>query len=101
MCIRDRTSNIGKYTNDEFAVVPEIGLRVGAQLTDRVRAFVGYNFIYWSSVARAGDQIDLRVNPNLIPPQTPPVTGPLVPAPRTVSTDYWLQGISVGGEVRF
>ena len=94
-------SNIGRYTNDEFAVVPEIGLRVGAQLTERLRGFVGYNWIYWSTVSRAGDQIDLNVNPNQLPPATLPVPGPAVPAARTDVTDFWLQGISIGGEFRF
>jgi hypothetical protein len=94
-------SNIGTYTQDDFAVVPEVGLRAGLQVTERVRAFVGYNFIYWSSVARAGDQIDPRVNPNQLAPAQVPLVGPALPAPRFVTTDLWLQGISIGGEVRF
>ena len=94
-------SNIGRYTNDEFAVVPEVGVRVGAQVTERLRGFVGYNWIYWSSVARAGDQVDLTVNPNLLPPAAGPLVGPNRPAPRSNVTDFWLQGISVGGEFRF
>jgi len=94
-------SNIGRFTNDEFAVVPEIGVRVGAQLTERLRGFVGYNWIYWSTVSRAGDQIDRNVNPNFLPPASLPVPGPAVPAARTDVTDFWLQGISIGGEFRF
>lgn len=93
-------SNIGTYTNNEFAVVPEIGARLGCQVTDQVRVFAGYNFMYWSSVARAGDQIDLRVNPNQIaPPQ--PLNGPALPAYLGRKTDYWLHGISLGAEIRF
>lgn len=92
-------SNIGSYSRDAFAVIPEFGLRVGAQVTDHARVFVGYNYLYWSDVARAGDQIDRRVNPNQIPPTVP--GGPALPAVLFKTTDYWLQGVSVGGEFRF
>ncbi|MGL6094448.1 MAG: BBP7 family outer membrane beta-barrel protein, partial [Fimbriiglobus sp.] len=96
-----QASNIGTYTQNDFAVVPEVGLRVGCQVTDRARLFAGYNFLYWSSVARAGDQIDLRVNPGQLPPAQVPLVGPSVPAPRFVTTDLWMQGVSIGGEIRF
>jgi hypothetical protein len=93
-------TNIGRFTRDEFAVVPEVGVRVGAQLTDCLRVFVGYDFLYWSSVARAGDQIDLRVNPNQIAPPLP-LGGPALPAFVPNRTDFWVQGVSVGAELRF
>ncbi len=92
-------SNIGSYSSDKFAVIPEVGLRVGLQVTDYTRVFVGYNWLYWSNVARSGDQIDQRVNTNLIPPAVP--GGPALPAVLFKTTDFWLQGISIGGEVRF
>ena len=95
-----QTSNIGRYSSNRFSVVPEVGVRVGCQVTERARAFVGYNFLYWSNVQRAGDQIDLGVNTNLIAP----ASGSALPArpaytPRT--TDYWVQGVSFGLEWRF
>lgn len=96
-----QNSNIGSYTNDEFAVMPEVGVRFGAQITSRFRGFVGYDWLYWSTVSRAGDQIDLNVNPNQLAPAMPPVAGPAFPAVRTNVTDFWLQGISIGGEFRF
>jgi hypothetical protein len=92
-------SNIGSYTSDKFAVIPEIGFRLGVHVTEQSRVFVGYNWLYWSNVARSGDQIDQRVNPNLIPPAVP--GGPAVPAVLFRTTDFWLQGVSIGGEVRF
>lgn len=95
-----QATNIGRYTHDAFAVVPEVGVRAGAQVTSGLRVFVGYNFLYWSSVARAGDQIDLRVNPNHIPPAGP-LGGPALPAFVPVRTGFWMQGISVGAEWRF
>jgi hypothetical protein len=95
-----QTSNIGKYENNRFAVMPEVGVRVGLQVTDRMRVFAGYDFLYLSSVARAGDQIDLRVNPNQIaPPQ--PLNGPALPAFTPRSNDFWAHGVSAGVEFRF
>ena len=50
-------------------------------------------------MVRAGNQIDFAVNPTQIPP------GVLVGAPNPQfhmnRTDYWLQGINFGAELRF
>lgn len=95
-----QTSNIGKYTSNRFAVMPEVGVKLGVQVTDRLRVFGGYDFLYLSSVARAGDQIDLRVNPNQIaPPQA--LNGPALPAFTPRRTDFWAHGVSIGAEFRF
>ena len=51
-----------------------------------------------SSVARAGDQVDLRVNPNLI--TTTPV-GPANPPFAIHDTNYWAQGVNFGLEFRY
>src|SRR5262249_22126476 len=72
-------STIGRQSRDRGAVIPEFGVQVGYQLTRHLRAYAGYTLIYWGEVARAGDQIDLTVNPNLLPPATPPGTGPFGP----------------------
>ena len=61
-------TNIGTFDNDRFAVVYEGQTTVGYQVTDGIRAFVAYSFLYWSNVSRAGDQIDLVVNSSQIPP---------------------------------
>lgn len=95
-------SNIGHYTQDKFAVMPWVGMKVGAQLSQNVRAYVGYDFVYLSNAARAGDQIDLRVNPNQIPPSTAGTAGgAAVPAFQPRTTDFWMQGVRVGLEFRF
>ncbi len=94
-------SNIGHYESDAFAVVPEIGVRLGVQVTPGLRAFVSYNYIYWSNVARAGDQIDLRVNTNQIAPSQGLGGGPALPAFQLKRTGYQVQGIGFGAEYRF
>jgi hypothetical protein len=56
----------------------------------------GYTFLYWSSVVRAGDQIDLTVNPNLLS-DTP--GGPARPSFAFHETGIWAQGLSLGVEL--
>jgi hypothetical protein len=94
-------SNIGRQSRDRVAVIPVFGAQIGYQLTQHLRAYAGYTFIYWNDVVRAGDQVDLAVNPNLLPPATQPVVGPLRPAPRFENTSFWAQGIDLGLELRF
>jgi hypothetical protein len=93
---------INRFDRTAFAVVPEFGFRFGVQLTDIARMYFGYNWMYLSSVARAGDQIDTRVNPNFLPPRTVPVAGPQLPTFGGFrTTDFWIQGVTFGIELRF
>lgn len=95
-------TNIGDYERDRFAVLPEVSLRLGLQVSQHVRTFVGYNFMYLSSVARPGNQIDGTINSTQLVSFTGVPTGPLVgeprPAPIFESTDYWVQGANFGLE---
>jgi hypothetical protein len=112
-------TNSGHFSQSQFAVAPEVGVKVGYQLTDHISAFVGYNFLYLSNVMRAGDQIDrsldirqvpfaLGVPPMLTlpnPPGTtvavPPVAGPSHPIVPFRTTDFWAHGVTVGLEIRY
>lgn len=96
-----QTSNIGTYEQDEFSIVPEFNANLGYQLTDHLKATIGYTFIYWSNVVRPGDHISRDVNPNLLPPPADPFSGALRPAFAFDTTDYWAQGLSFGGEFRW
>src|SRR5262249_48023859 len=74
------SSNIGNFSRDRFAVVPEIGVTLGWYLTENVQLTVGYNFLYWSSVVRPGEQIDRNLDVNRIPnfflnPRPPDIAG--------------------------
>jgi hypothetical protein len=92
-------TNIGRYDQDSFSVVPEIGTTLGYQLTPRTRLTLGYTFLYWSRVARAGDQVDLSVNPNYLPGGTQ--TGSVHPAFAFHETGFWAQGLNFGVDIRF
>jgi len=89
-------SNIGTYSRDKFVVIPQIGVEVGYQLTCRLRAYAGYNFLYWANVMRAAHAIDLDINPAQIPPSqstTPPPTFSFS------DTDFWSHGVNFGLEL--
>jgi hypothetical protein len=96
-------TNIGHFSRDRFAVVPEVGVKLGYQATERLRLFVAYSFLYISDVARPGHQIDRVVNVSQLPTQFGP--GSLVGSPSPIvllkGTDFWAQGISFGLEFRF
>lgn len=97
-------ANIGTFTRDRFAFVPEVTLTVGYQVSDHCRFFGGYNFLYWSSVVRPGEQIDLGLDvtkiPNFGQAGAPPLASnrPLVPFK---TTDFWAQGVTLGFEFRY
>ena len=66
-----RSTNIGEYQQNQFAVLPELGATLRYRILPRLQATIGYHFLYWSRVARAGDQIDLALNlsdPFPVPP---------------------------------
>jgi hypothetical protein len=98
------SSNIGRYTRDRFSVVPELNLNVGYQVTDHIRAFVGYDFMYWNNVVRPGGQIDRNIDITLIPnfpvPGAVPAGQNRPSAPQSGS-DFWAQGVTVGLEIRY
>ena len=94
-------TNSGTFVRNQFGVVPELGATLGYQWTQRMRLTAGYSFIYWSNVVRPGDQIDTTVNPNLLPPENPIQTSHLNPRFAFQDSDYWVQGLSLGGEYRW
>jgi len=93
--------NIGHYTHDEFAVVTEVGINAGYQLTNHLRGFVGYTFLYWSDVARPVDQIDRNVNSTLVPTSIVAPGGPPTLPLAIKDTPFWAHGVNVGLEFRF
>jgi hypothetical protein len=93
-------TNSGVRSRDVFAVVPQGNLRVGYRISESLTASLGYNFMYINNVARPGDQIDYALNANSV---TLPSAGggPLRPLPQLRGTDFWLQGIDVGVQLRY
>jgi hypothetical protein len=92
-------SNRGSQNSDRFSLVPQVGVKLGWNVTPWLRATVGYDFVYWTEVARPGQQIDVRVNPTQYFGGT--LTGPALPAPLLNHTDFWAQGLNFGLALTF
>jgi hypothetical protein len=69
-------------------LVPEAALRLGYQMTDTVRLWGGYRFLYLSNLARPGDQVNLTAQG-------------VTPARIVQSTDAWVQGLEAALELRY
>ncbi len=96
-------SNSVRQLRDEFAVVPEVGVKVGYRLTDRLNVQAGYSFLYVSNVLRPGDQVDTVINPTLVPSTAVfglPF-GPARPAPTGNQSDFFAHGVSLGVEYTY
>jgi len=96
-------SNFGRRTQNEFTFVPEVGVHLGYQITERIRVFGGYTFLYWNHIARPGSQIDPAVNLTQFPlsPTFGPAAGPAQPAPLFNHQNFWAQGIDLGVGISF
>ena len=92
-------SNIGLNVVNRFAVLPEVGAKVSYDLFDWCSVSLGYNFLYLSSVARANNQFDNETQPNT--GYSPTTYTGTRPAFLKESTDYWMQGVSAGLELRY
>jgi hypothetical protein len=96
------TTNMGSYARDLFSVVPEIDVNLSYQLTPHAKFIVGYNFLYWNNVARAGEQIDPVVNSSVLPNSPVAPTGDTSRPRFTFSEgNFWAQGLNVGLDCRW
>jgi hypothetical protein len=91
-------SNVGFPQQCHFAYVPEIAIDLAYWVTPHIRLEVGYQFLYWSQVARPGDEIDTTVNPAQVPrdPRFGNGLGDPRPAFQFHQSDFWAQGFHFG-----
>ena len=110
-------SNIGNHQRDVFAVIPEFRYDLSFDLTPNMRLLAGYTFLWASSVARPGNQVDPNINltqTNLAavsratvgvggspipfgnPQGAPAPTGPTSPIFRFINSSFWAQGLNLG-----
>lgn len=96
-------TNIGRYDNDEFAVLPEVNVNLGYNWRSWLTTFVGYSFLYTNRVVRPGDQYSPVVNPAIVPTSPAFGLGAPIATPNRVLTqsDYWIQGVSFGITCRY
>jgi len=94
-------SNLGHHSRVDGAVIPELDTNLSYRFTPRIRATIGYSLLYWPAIARVGDEVDLTVNPGLLPKSTTAPTGPQVPAFSFQQSHFLAQGISFGLEFNY
>jgi hypothetical protein len=97
------STNIGKFDNDEFAVIPELTVNVGLNLTRQLSMYVGVTTLYVNRVARPGDQINPVVDPTTIPFSPTYGAGGSVRGSSTLfnQNEYWLYGVNFGMMFRY
>ena len=89
-----RTSNSGSFETSRFGALSEFGVNLHRDLQCGLKFSVGYSFIHWGSVNRAGDQIDVAVNPaELLPGNANNGSRPMNPGGKS---SYWAQGLNFG-----
>jgi hypothetical protein len=91
-------TNSGRTINDEFAVLPEVGLTLRYDVTHNLRATMGYTFMYMDRTARSGGQIDTSINPTQIGGT---LQGEARPAASNRQDDFMLYGFTGGVEYRY
>jgi Putative beta barrel porin-7 (BBP7) len=94
-------SNIGTFRSNQFAVVPEFNINFGFNVTPCLRVWAGYTFMYWNSIMRAGEQIDLNVDANQMPTRAAPGAPGAQPSFITRENDLWIHGLSLGMQWRY
>lgn len=96
-------SNSGLHQRTVFAVLPEGNLTIGYQISSCLRFQAGYTVTYLSNVVRPGDTISRRIDTRQIPTDFTfnPSIHPNTPGFTFNTTDYWIQGITLGVTLSF
>lgn len=97
------STNIGRVTRDDLSFLPEANISFGCWITPCVRVFTGFNAIYWSDVARAGDQVTHQVNVTLDPRSNVfgRQAGAQAPGFVIKDRDFWTYGLTTGLALEF
>jgi hypothetical protein len=88
------SSNMGQHDRSRFAWLPEVRATVGYWLTSRLQLRAGYTVMYLNDVVRAPEQIDMAIDPGLLPP--PITAGAERPQMTFHSDDAWIHGLHAG-----
>jgi hypothetical protein len=96
--ILTQPTNIGRFNHGDFSCVPELTLNFGYRLTQAMTVFAGYNFLFATNMARAGNQIDgvdgrqIFLSPGYNPNTS--FTHPV--ALGEANSTFWVQGLNFG-----
>jgi hypothetical protein len=90
------------FVFDRICAVPELNINLGYQFCSSFRVFVGYDFLYLSTVGRPGSQITTTTTNAAISVGGASVPISLLqPAFHNQGTDMFVQGVNMGLEIRY
>lgn len=92
-------SNLVDLERRQLAFLPQFDLTCGCQVTEALKVNVGYSLLVLTQAARAGEQVDLRVDPSQLPFGAGGGAGSYPQAAFSDSA-LWVQGLSLGLEWR-
>ena len=92
-------SNAGQRSRSVISVAPEATIRLAWAFNDNFRVGAGYQFLYWSGVARPGDQVDRNISIQAL--NGPAQIGPALPAAMLSSSTFWAMGLTLNFELSF
>ncbi|KAA5540182.1 BBP7 family outer membrane beta-barrel protein [Roseiconus nitratireducens] len=87
--------NQGEESQDVFTFIPEMNFTLGYRFRDHVSFTVGYNFLYFDSVALAGEQINRNLDTDNLGAAVVPQGFDIVDG------SLWVQGISLGASIDY
>jgi len=98
-------TNEGNYRDANFAVLPEVGMNVGYDVTARLNIFMGFSAFYLSQAARSAEQMSPLINPSQSPAFTnvnsTALVGPAAPLPTWDIGNFWAYGLNFGGQFKW
>jgi hypothetical protein len=89
-------ANEGRFSRTNFAVVPEVQVKLGYNITPSITLTVAYDFLYDSNVIRPGDQLNRNIPKGQTFQQDGTPASLVSPAKLFRTTDFFAQGISFG-----
>lgn len=94
-------SNSGRFVKNSFGVAPEAQLNFGYDVTSWLHVSAGYDFLYWSSVVRPGDQINRQLPKGQVYQQAGSSVSATLPTPYFNKGDFFAHGLNFAMQVRY
>jgi len=95
---------------DRICVIPEVNFNVGYELTQNIRAHVGYNWLYISALARPVEQltvaqsstaVSIGQNTGSVLGGSPQNISVFSPSFKVHNDQAWIYGINMGIDIRY
>jgi hypothetical protein len=94
--------DLGKHSRDRIAWRSEVNVKLGYNFTNWLCAYVGYDWVYLSNVARPGDQTDIAtLNTTIRVANSTNQISVAQPTFRFHDTSTFANGLSFGLELRY